>query len=148
MYIGLWQQLKSWWNSHNPYLPKGLQWTGTWCVQNRLRDFLHYQVGHWLTLLRWDAFNCTLCFLIYAGTLSFHRYVEQTPGKFVGDTKCEKVRMLHSSRAKMFKYKSSSLDLKMAEINLLTISLFCPRFLLRCAVKGVSPRRRLKSEVI
>ena len=34
---------------------------------------------------------------------SLHRYVEQTPGKFVGDTKCEKVRMLHSLREKIFK---------------------------------------------
>ena len=37
-------------------------------MQNRPRDFLHYQVGHWLALLRWDAFNCILCFLIYTGT--------------------------------------------------------------------------------
>ena len=46
-----------------------------------------------------------------------HRYVEQTPGKFVGDTKCEKVRMLHSLRAKKHKFKSLSSDLKSAEIN-------------------------------
>ena len=49
--------------------PLGLQWTGTWRVQNRLRDFLHYQVGHWLALLRWATFNCNLCFLICSGTL-------------------------------------------------------------------------------
>ena len=132
-------------------------------MQNRLRDFLHYQVVHWLALLRWDAFNSTLLFLRYLQLHimfpnlhrhlvqcppTLHRYVEQTPGKFVGDTKCEKVRMLHSLRAKIFKFKSPSSDLKMAEINLLTGSLSCPRFLLRCVVKGVSPRRRLKSEVL